>query len=262
MKFEANTLEEAYEKATKEFDTSISNLNIEVIQQPSKGLFGLFKKSAIIEATPKEISQNKEPIKEPKEEIKETKSNEIKSEVTPKTEEKKVKEVNKKIEKYEEKENLSIEEVVKIAKKEINELFELSCFDIDSIEVKVYDDETILFEINGEDSALLIGKEGYRYNALATLIYSWISQKYGYRVRLEIASFLENQEEMMRKYLEPTIREIEQTGRCKTKPFDGVLAYLAVEILRSEFPHKYVAIKKNRNGENYIIVNDFLNKND
>ena len=257
MRFEANTLEEVYEKATKEFNTSISNLDIEIIQQPSKGLFGLFKKPAIIEATLKEIPQNNESVKEQKVEINETKT-EKKSEVTQKTEE--VKE--DKIEKDEEKENLPIKEVAKIAKKEINELFELSCFNVDEIDVKVYDEETLLFEINGEDSALLIGKEGYRYNALATLIYSWISQKYGYRVRLEIASFLENQEEMMRKYLEPTIREIEQTGRCKTKPFDGVLAYLAVEILRSEFPHKYVAIKKNRSGENYIIVNDFLNKND
>ncbi len=249
MRFEAKTLEEAYEKATKEFNTSISNLNIEIIQQPSKGLLGLFKKSAIIEASLKETKEEIKP-QEPKKEQKEEQKTEPKEEL---------KEVS--TTEYQ-KEILPIEEVVKIAKKEVNELFELSCFDVDEIEVKVYDDETILFEINGEDSALLIGKEGYRYNALATLLYSWISQKYGYRVRLEIASFLENQEEMMRKYLEPTIREIEQTGRCKTKPFDGVLAYLAVEILRSEFPHKYVAIKRNRNGENYIIVNDFLNKND
>ena len=247
MRFEAKTLEEAYEKATKEFNTSISNLNIEIIQQPSKGLFGLFQKSAIIETSLKETQkeirqepkeQKEEQKTEPKEDLKEVSTTEYQKEILP------------------------IEEVVKIAKKEVNELFEVSCFDVDEIEVKIYDDETILFEINGEDSALLIGKEGYRYNALATLLYSWISQKYGYRVRLEIASFLENQEEMMRRYLEPTIREIEQTGRCKTKPFDGVLAYLAVEILRSEFPHKYVAIKRNRNGENYIIVNDFLNKND
>ena len=67
---------------------------------------------------------------------------------------------------------------------------------------------------------------------------------------------------MMRKYLEPTIKEIEEKGRCKTKTFDGVLAFLAVEILRQEFPHKYVAIKKNKDGSQYVIVNDFLNKKD
>ena len=220
MKFEAKTLEEAYQKASEYYNKSISELDIKIIQQPSKGIFGLFAKSAIIEI------------------INETSNDE---------------------DKFEE---LTIEDVVKIVKKDINELFSLSCFDVDEIEVKVYDEETILFEIKGEDSALLIGKEGYRYNALSTMLFTWISQKYGYKTRLEIASFLENQQEMMRKFLEPIMKEIEEKGRCKTKPFDGVLAYIAVEILRKEFPYKYVAIKQNRNGENYIIVNDFLNKND
>jgi len=234
MRFEAKTLEEAYTKASEHLDKSISELNIKIIQNPTKGILGFFAKPAIIEIKEMSIpkSQPTEKINKPKKEIKEV----------------------------EEIKEISIEDVVNIAKKEINELFELSCFNIDKIDVKVYDDETILFEINGEDSALLIGTEGYRYNALATMLFSWISQKYGYKTRLEIASFLENQEEMMRKFLEPTIREIEQKGRCKTKPFDGVLAYIAVEILRTEFPHKYVAIKKNRHGESYIIVNDFLKK--
>jgi len=232
MRFEAKTLEEAYTKASEHFNKSISELNVKIIQNPTKGVFGFFAKPAIIEI--EEVSIPKQPIEKENKEEKEDEIEEIKE--------------------------ISIEDVVNIAKKEINELFELSCFNIDKIDVKVYDDETILFEINGEDSALLIGTEGYRYNALATMLFSWISQKYGYKTRLEIASFLESQEEMMRKFLEPTIREIEEKGRCKTKPFDGVLAYIAVEILRTEFPHKYVAIKKNRHGESYIIVNDFLKK--
>jgi len=154
-----------------------------------------------------------------------------------------------------EKVQLPIEEVVKEG---LEDLFKEGCFNIDKIDVKVYDEDTILFEIDGEDAALLIGKEGYRYNALSTLLFTWISQKYGYKTRLEIASFLESQEEMMRKFLEPVMREVEEKGRAKTKPFDGILAYIAVEILRQEFPHKYVAIKKNKDGENYVIINDFL----
>ena len=229
MKFEAKTLENAYTKASEFFDKSISELKVTIIQNPTKGFFGLFSKPAIIEV---EESISIEPKQSSQEQI----------------EEKEIKE-------------LSIHDVIEIAQKEVNELFDLSCFNIDKIEVKMYDNDTILFEINGDDAALLIGKEGYRYNALATLLFNWISQKYGYKTRLEIASFLESQEEMMRKFLEPTIREIEEKGRVKTKPFDGVLVYIALEILRSEFPHKYVAIKQNRHGENYIIVNDFLNKN-
>jgi spoIIIJ-associated protein len=151
----------------------------------------------------------------------------------------------------------NIDKDIELIKKEVNELFSLGCFQIDEIDVKKYDEDTVYFEISGADSALLIGKEGYRYNALATLLFNWISQKYGYKTILEIASFLENQEEMMRRYLAPVIKEIEEKGRVKTNPLDGVLAFLAVKILRQEFPHKYVAIKKNRDGSQYVVVNDF-----
>jgi len=154
-------------------------------------------------------------------------------------------------------EELSIDDVIKILKREVNELFFESCFDLKEIKVSKYNDETILFEFDGNDAALLIGKEGYRYNALSIMLFNWVFQKYGYRTRLEIASFLETQEEMMRKLLAPLITEIEEKGRAKTKPFDGVLAYIALDILREEFPNKYIAIKRNRNGENYIIINEF-----
>jgi len=223
MRFEGKTLEEAYTKASEHFNKSISELDIKIIQSPTKGLFGLFAKKAIIEVTNNNDISNNSDI----------------STVS-----------------------ISMEEAIIQIKKEVNEWFKFGCFNIDEIEVKVYDEDTILFEITGEDAALLIGKEGYRYNALATLLFNWISQKYGFKTRLEIGDFLENQEEMMRKYLEPTIKEIEEKGRCKTKTFDGVLAFLAVEILRQEFPHKYVAIKKNKDGSQYVIVNDFLNKKD
>ena len=49
-KFEADCLEKVYELATAEFKCSITELEIEVIQQPSKGFLGFGKKNAIIEA--------------------------------------------------------------------------------------------------------------------------------------------------------------------------------------------------------------------
>jgi len=242
MIFEAKTLEEAYTKAGTHFNKSISELEIKIIQNPSKGLFGFFSKNAIIEVFDNQLNRNKEKIE----------NGEKKTENRGFENENGYFEYNI--------EEITIEDVVRIAKKEVNELFKLSCFEIDEIDVKVYDEETIIFEINGKDAALLIGKEGYRYNAISTMLFNWISQKYGYKVKLEIAEFLVQQEEMMRKFLEPTIREIEQKGRCKTKPFDGVLAYIALDILRAEFPDKYVAIKKNRDGDNYLVVNQFFNK--
>ena len=48
--FEANTLEEAYEKASLEFECSIVDLQIDIIQTPSSGFLGFFKKTAVIKA--------------------------------------------------------------------------------------------------------------------------------------------------------------------------------------------------------------------
>lgn len=50
IKIEALTLEEAYSQAATKLECSVTQLKIEVVQVPSKGLLGLFKKSAIIVA--------------------------------------------------------------------------------------------------------------------------------------------------------------------------------------------------------------------
>ncbi len=133
-----------------------------------------------------------------------------------------------------------------------------SCFDLDTIKVKPGKDNSMDIEINGKDAALLIGKEGYRYKAFSYMIYNWINLKYQLNIRLEIAEFLKNQEEMIDKYLAPLKERIKKYGRGQTKPLDGVLVKIALENLREEFKDKYVSIKTNREGEKYIIVNDFI----
>jgi spoIIIJ-associated protein len=204
VRIEAKTLEEAYVKASEVFNCSVTDLNIEIIQYPTKGIFGLFAKPAIIEV--------EEPIKE-------------------------------------------IEDVIPEIKEGLINLFKNSCFDIDKIEVEKLDEETVGIKLDGPDAALLIGKEGYRFNALNYMIYSWIHQKYGFKTKLEIAEFLKNQEEMLRSFLIPFIEKVKIKGYGKTKPFDGILAYLALEILREAFPDKYVALKEKNNGK-YVVIGD------
>jgi spoIIIJ-associated protein len=214
VRIEAKTLEDAYFKAREIFNCSVTELDIKIIQYPSKGIFGLFAKPAIIEV--------EEPIKE-------------------------------------------IEDVIPKIKEGLVNLFKNSCFKIDNIEVKKLDEETVGIKLDGEDAALLIGREGYRYNALNFMIYNWIHQKYGFKIRLEIAEFLKNQEEMLRNFLAPFIEKVKVRGYGKTKPFDGVLAYLALEILREAFPDKYVALKE-KNNEKFVVIgerhgNDSSNSN-
>ena len=138
-------------------------------------------------------------------------------------------------------------------------LLSSSCFDIDVVEVDT-DKTTVYIFIDGEDSALLIGKVGYRYNALHYMISQWIQKKYDKCIKLEIARFVTEQRDNLAETLKPVIEHIEQLGWGKTRPLDGVLVELALEYLRSKFPNKYVAVKKRQDGKKYVLINKFNDK--
>jgi spoIIIJ-associated protein len=193
-KFEAKTLQEVFELASSEMHCSILELEIEVLQRPSKGFLGVGSKNAIIVA--KKIVQDK------KEEIEEE---------PPLSED--VEEMIK------EHEHVSHNHLAKKIEDELKTLFEKSCFSIDVVEVDVVEQNAFIF-IDGEDAALLIGKEGYRYNALSYMIFNWIYSKYDLFLKLEIASFLTSQEQMVEGLLNPSSQKlrlkVEHAQECLT----------------------------------------------
>ena len=229
INIEAKTIDEAYQKAVKEFDCSIVELDIQIVQHPSAGLLGMFKKNAIIS-----VAKKGEKQKELKKERQKSKNS---------SKNKPVCSVNDGV-------MLQIEEGVK-------KLLSASCYDIELKKIEKYNDNTVCIYIDGEDAALLIGKEGYRYKAFSYLLYNWANIKYDVNVRLEIAEFLSNQKEMVKKYLEHVIEKIKNNGRAQTKVLDGILVKIALEELREQFPDKYVGIRTARNGGKYVLVNDF-----
>ena len=380
MRIEAENLQEAFQKAAEELNCSVTELDIKILQNPSAGFLGFFKKTAIIEAVKegahkeaKKASQvarenaHKENGGEKKKEFKKkensgeeqnhksekkknhknrhehhknnaAKQNETSAANEPKVEEAqpqkepqaKEKEQHKKEqpkkdssknildhsiidtfnkndfyegdEKTAAGENLGSQASVgdanltqaapNLAKKEkqdsradraqaqkqkdqkpkadinkvlpeikqgVEKLFGGNLFTINKIDVRKFDDETVIVELDGEDAALLIGKEGYRYKAISYLLYNWISSKYGLAVRLEIAQFLQNQEAAIDQYLKGIIERVEETGKAKTKSLDGVLVKIALEKLREKFPDKYVSVKSNSDGQ-FVVVNDFIKK--
>ncbi len=351
VRIEAETLEGAYSQAAKKLSCSITQLNIEVIQVPKSGLFGMFKKQAIIVAackvveteakTKPEYERKAEPLvkTEPVAKSEQTKRPpQFKAEPRAKAEpikvsrnEKPKTQVPKEAKRVhfshneiimpasfvtdqeeddydgsdiyaDEDEEIYIGEETKIcdashdeiheqlvstysasstSKQAIDSFFEESCkpsevaaeiqdkvdllfknicFDIDEIKVCQYDEKTILIEFTGKDAALLIGKEGYRYKALSYMLYNWINASYQLQLRLEIAEFLKNQEEMICKYLEGVYANIDRDGRAQTKILDGVLVQIALRELRAAYPDKYVAIRSTRDGAKFIIVNSFNNE--
>jgi len=227
--FEASTLEEAYKNASSEYGCSIIDLKSEIIQSPSKGFFGLFKKNAIIK-----ILEVIEDIIESKDEV--VYKNNVKEQTT--------------------KDNEKI--IIEIQDK-VNELFSFLCYDLNEIKVSMYENNTILIHFTGEDVALLIGKEGYRYKALSYVLFNWVHDNYGFMLRLEIAEFLKSQEEGMQKYIDSILPNIKEEVFYKTKILDGILVHIALTILRKELPDKYIAVKQNINQERYILINEYKN---
>ena len=270
--FQEKTLDEAYEKATSHFQCSVTDLEIDVIQLPSSGFLGFFKKEAIISvryiATAK--SENNKPphkhqkfSKEIKQSTKEPEEKSVKISKKPIKKDKifddfytqkQEKHINSKIIIKNNQDNAQVEKEIS---EDINRLFATLCYDIDPIEVSIIDDKNILIKFDGADAALLIGKEGYRYKALSYILFNWIHEKYNLMVRLEVAQFLETQEEAIYNYLGPVIETIKVDRYYKTKLLDGVLVHIALKKLRDEFPDMYVAVKTTSKGEKYILVNEY-----
>ncbi|HHO65522.1 MAG TPA: protein jag [Epsilonproteobacteria bacterium] len=271
-KVEAPTLEKAYELAAAELSCSVTELQYEVIQYPSKGVLGLFKKQAIIVATRANIPAAQEDTPKRAQSIEEAVAEEIvitlqEEEVQPAPIEEE-KDVNLSsdsvVEGFFESDNKTEEpyvdrELSQSIEESLQHLFEVSCFDIDVVEVDVVDNTALIF-IDGEDAALLIGKEGYRYNALSYMLFNWLHSKYQLYIKLEIAEFLTSQQEMIRNYIQPVIENVEKYGKAKTRFLDGILVQIALEQLREAFPNKYVAIKTGKSGKKFVVINDFHTK--
>ncbi len=260
IEIKAKTLEEALIQASIALNCPIINLQYEVIQTPSKGFLNIGKKEAIILASVKETKENslketsakenhqnhQNNIEEKKQKLEtETPQEEI---ITPKPSKKNLKEESHNEDKLHE------------IKQELKDLFSHLPYKINKVEVSLYEPGVLLINIDGEDSALLIGEKGYRYKALSYLLFNWIHPAYGYSIRLEISTFLQNQEKVMEAQLQSVIMTVHEVGKGQMKAPDGVLTYIALKKLRKAFPNKYVSIKTNLNDEKYIVINDFNNE--
>jgi spoIIIJ-associated protein len=340
-KIEAPTLEEAYSLAALEFGCSVTELDVEVARQPAPGVFGLFRKTAIVYASKKErqaypyapqenrpvqtdapiaaAPQNREtfsektseapqvvraappplqPQKPVKREIKSDRfekptlkpsvadrlingafADDFAQSPSASTDDKKARQksaaprpkpfvnrgenfgsLNASLDKIIQK-SQDHKRSCREIETSLRDLFSHTCYKIDAIEVTMHDENVVRVFFDGEDAALLIGKDGYRYKALSYILFNWINPTYGYLLRLEIAEFLQNQEEMIARYLEPVISLIEDHGKGQTRILDGVLVQIALKELRARFPDKYVGIKTAQDGEGkYVVVNDFIRR--
>ncbi|EAI0687782.1 protein jag [Campylobacter upsaliensis] len=293
MKIEAKDLQSALTEASIKLECSVVDLEYTILQQHKSGFLGFGRKSAIIEVEVKRYKkkhfkkenkpnfrneeksnhfQKTDKVVKTENEFKKNESKIRKMEENePKTE---VKMESSKKEKYvvksdaifdsfhkEDHTSRNQDDLLDEIKIQLERLLKISCFQISLKEIKMYDENCIFIRLDGEDSALLIGKEAHRYKAFSYLLHNWINLKYNLLVRLEIAEFLEKQIQGMQFYLQGVAEKIKQNGRGQTKPLDGVLIKIALEELGAMFPHKYVGIKQNGE-QRFVVVNDFVKKDE
>ncbi|WP_297916585.1 Jag N-terminal domain-containing protein [uncultured Campylobacter sp.] len=247
MIIEAENLKDAYNKAASELGCSVTQLNVRVLQHPSGGFLGFFKKNAVIEAVleGEKFSENPE-FNAPQNKVgkAEKKQGDKSESQSPRTTHSKHRKEKQK--------GVVTDEILSDIKEKLSALFRSSEFNIEVSDVSKIDENTVYIKLQGEDSALLIGKEGHRYKALSYMIYNWISIRYDLAVVFEIAEFLQNQERFIESYVNALV---ERSGneRIVTKAFDGAFIKIVADKLKQAYPDRFVGIKSTRSGKIVIV---------
>lgn len=222
MRIEADNLELAYKNAVSEFQCSITELEIQLLQSPSKGFLGFFRKKAIIEANKISEAQN-----------------------SPKAQ---------KIEKL----PLN-DEILKEIQASLEELFLDSCFRIKSVKVERLAKDLLYIHLDSEDNESLIGRDGSGYRSLSYMLYGWLNLKYALNVKFNIGNYANCQEKNIQEYLELLTKKIEKESKVTTKILDNQSSKILLSALRQRFPNKFVGIKLCNEGK-YILIKDFKEK--
>lgn len=247
MIIEAENLKDAYNKAAAELGCSVTQLNVRVLQHPSGGFLGFFKKNAIIEA----VLEGEKFSENPEFNASQSKTGKAEKKQSDKSEPQNPRATHSKHRKEKQK-GVVTDEILSDIKEKLSALFRSSDFNIEVSDVSKIDENTVYIKLQGEDSALLIGKEGHRYKALSYMIYNWISIRYDLAVVFEIAEFLQNQERFIDSYVNALV---ERSGneRIVTKAFDGAFIKIVADKLKRAYPDRFVGIKSTRSGKIVIV---------
>ena len=206
--YTAKSVEEALEKALNEMFLTREDIDYEVVQQPSKGFLGFGQKDAVVRVSKKVIDEVKEEKAEPavveKAEITET-AVEVKAVETVKTvQEAAIEEIADETEEFSadmyeensdeyEEEDVQDEAVSRVDKKEAMETAEAKgraflakIFDEMDMNVVIDVQEKggyLVFDLQGENLGILIGRRGDTLDALQFLLNLVINEKNSAKVK-------------------------------------------------------------------------------
>lgn len=277
------SVEDALKAALSELGVSESEVNVEVLETPSKGIFGFFgTKPARIKVTVKEVPA---PVEKVPEDVGEPPTT-VNFKVVPNlqnlpkvdeefVEEDKISESDKKSEVTDaqvdnvatvesgpakEEINFDREQVIDKAKKFLTDVFNAIHVDV-TINVRE-DDGNIILDLSDKDSALLIGKRGQTIDALQYLTNLAANRSSEEKIRfiLDVANYRERREETVIKLAKSIAdRVVRMRQDIKMEPMSRHERRLVHTTLQDnkrvethshgEDPYRYVVVSLKRKGK-------------
>ncbi|MBH60604.1 MAG: hypothetical protein CL907_05535 [Dehalococcoidia bacterium] len=212
QQFQGKTVEEATKLALEELKVNLEEVKIEVISPGKSGILGLGGEPALIEAT-----------------IEDDKEKSSKSGLTKKSSNKKTSPVREMDDVDEDTEKLAVDLVNYI----------LSSLEVD---VKTFfrdqddfDNKSVYFEIEGDDSGLIIGRKGETLRSLEFLISFIIKRQLDKKVRviLDVEGYQERRRQNIASLAESAAEKVIKSGKPvkmdPMSPFDRRIVHLALE---------------------------------
>lgn len=263
--FEADTLDDAYKKISQSIDIPISQLDIEVVQTQTSGLFGLIKKGAILKVNlPDDLQSNtqqepttqlkQEPITQseptaqlkPKHDTKPSTPNDIEAS-TPPIDIDKEPQIQYKV---------INDETTQDIHQKLDKLFATYCLDVKIVKLHKIDDFNIYIKFDGEDSKILIGTKGFRYDSLSFMLHSWLKRKYDLELRLEILQYLESKQHKVAVLLEKFFEDVSEYGYATSVELSGQYLRIAIDLIQDRFPDKELVFDVTQKNRKTIRIDD------
>ena len=144
----SKTVNDAIDEALKELNVTIDQIDYEVVQQPTKGFFGIGKKNAIVNVKVKK-QLNLSDLDDDIDVIKIEKSNIKPKNYNP--------------------------NAIEIAEKFLKEIFEAMNIDI-CLEAQIIDKKQVLINLDGKNIGAIIGKHGQTLDALQYLVNLFVNK--------------------------------------------------------------------------------------
>lgn len=254
--FKGRTVEEATEEALKTLNEELENLEIKILDTGRNGILGLGGHPAEIEVhiLGGAKSESEKPKKSTRKPKKDTKSNKISTKKESNQEKKPKKEIKSKKDDA----PISVEkdpEIEKTVGKILNNLINATGLEADVYVREQMEEGSIVFELEGKDSGLLIGRRGETLSSLEYLVRLMASKTLDKRanIMIDVEDYRLRRKEKLENIAVKTAEKVSKTGKRITlepmSPADRRIVHMALAELanvstqsRGEGLHRKVVI--------------------